>query len=58
MKLSAPKNVTWIVAVVGGAAGILLHYRVVHLAPLAPYAVFFIAGAWLLLVLATFLKGL
>jgi hypothetical protein len=58
MKLSAPKNVTWIVSVVAGSLGVLLNYRIVHFAPLAPFAVFLIVGAWVLLVLATFLKGL
>jgi hypothetical protein len=58
MKLSAPKNPTWIIALVAGAAGVLVHYRMVHFAPLAPYAVFLIVGAWLLLIIATFIKGL
>ena len=58
MKLSAPKNTTWMVALIAGTLGVLLHYRIVHFAPLAPFAVFLIVGAWVLLVLATFLKGL
>ena len=58
MRLSAPKNVTWIVALVAGAAGVLLHYRVVHFAPLVPLAVLLIIGAWLLLVLGNLLRGL
>ncbi len=58
MRLSAPKNATWLVALIAGSIGVLLHYRVVHFSLLAPYAVFLIVGAWALLVLATWLKGL
>jgi hypothetical protein len=46
------------VALIAGAVGILVHYRVVHFAPLAPYAVFLIVAAWLLLLVATFVKGI
>jgi hypothetical protein len=58
MKLSAPKSATWLVSVIAGTVGVLLHYRIAHFAPLAPYSVFLIVGAWVLLVLATFLSGL
>lgn len=58
MKLSAPKQVTWWIAVVAGGLGVLEHYRVVHLPVIGPYSTFLIIGAWALLVLATLLKGL
>jgi len=58
MKLSAPKQGTWIVALIAGALGVSLHYRVVHLPVLAPYSTFLIIGAWALLILATLLNGL
>lgn len=58
MRLSAPRHVTWWIALVAGAVGVLEHYRFVHLPFLGPYATFLIVGAWALLVLATALRGL
>ncbi len=58
MKLSAPKHVTWWVALIVGAVGVLEHYRVVHLPIVGSYSTFLIIGAWALLVLATALTGL
>jgi hypothetical protein len=58
MKLSAPKVVTWWVALVAGGIGVLQHFRVVQLPGIAPYSSWLIIGAWALLVLATLLKGL
>jgi len=58
MRLSAPKQVTWWIAVIVGGLGVVEHYRVVHLPVIGPYSTFFIIGAWALLVLATLLKGL
>jgi len=58
MKLSKPKNATWWVAVILGAAGILLHEGVVSIPLLSGLAFWFVAVAFLLLALATFLKGL
>lgn len=58
MRPSAPKQVTWWIALVAGAVGVLEHYRVVHLPVIGPYATFLIIGAWALLVLSTLLKNL
>ena len=58
MKLSAPKHVTWWVAVIAGGVGVLDHYRIVHMPIVGSYSTFLIVGAWALLVLATSLKGL
>ena len=58
MKLSAPKHVTWWVALVAGGVGVLETYRVIHLPIVGPFSTFLIAGAWALLILATALKGL
>lgn len=59
MKLSAPKMITWLVALVVGVVGIL-----VHVGSLSILAVPFGLGFWLvvvafvLLLLATLMKGL
>jgi len=58
MKLSAPKHVTWWIALVAGGLGALEYYRIVRLPLIGSYSTFLIIGAWALLVLATFLKGL
>jgi hypothetical protein len=58
MKLSAPKHVTWWVALAAGGVGVLEHYRIVHLPIVGPYSTFLIVGAWALLIFATALKGL
>jgi hypothetical protein len=59
MKLNAPKMITWVVALVVGVIGILI-----HVGSLSIVAVPFGLGFWLvvvafvLLLLATFMKGL
>ena len=58
MKLSAPKHVTWWIALIAGGVGVLEHYRVVHLPVVGRYASLLVAGAWALLILATLLKFL
>ncbi|MCU1281689.1 MAG: hypothetical protein JWM53_5235 [bacterium] len=58
MRLSAPRHVTWWIALVAGGLGVLEHYRVIHLPVIGSYSTLLIAGAWALLILATFLKGL
>ena len=58
MKLSAPRHVTWWIALIAGGVGVLQHYRVIHLPYVGPYASLLIVGAWALLVLATVLKSL
>ncbi len=58
MKLSAPRHVTWWVALVAGGVGVLEQYRVVHLPIVGSFSTFLIAGSWALLILATLLRGL
>jgi hypothetical protein len=58
MKLSAPRHVTWWVALVAGGVGVLEQHHVVHLPVVGSFSSFLIAGSWLLLILATALRGL
>jgi hypothetical protein len=58
MKLSAPKHVTWWIAIICGGLGVLEHYRVVHLPLIGPYSSLLVIGAWALLIVATLLKDL
>lgn len=55
MKLSSPKQITWVIALIVGIAGVLA-----YLLPLGIPALGFwlIVIAWLLLVLATAMDGL
>ena len=55
MKLSAPKNVTWWVAVVVGGLGILGSYMTIPL--VSGYSFLFVVVGFVLLVLGTLLKG-
>ena len=56
MKLSAPKTVTWWIAVILGVLGIL--GSVVALPLVSANAIWFVSVAFILLAVATFLKGL
>ncbi len=56
MKLSAPTQPIWIIAVVLGIAGILARLGVI--AALAPHAFWLVCAAFVMLTLATMLKGL
>jgi len=56
VKLSAPQKATWWVAVIVGVAGILAH--LVTIPVLSGFAFWLVAAAFVLLVLATYLKGL
>jgi hypothetical protein len=58
MKLSAPRHITWWIALIAGGVGVLEHYRVVHLPFVGRYASVLVVGAWALLILATRLGGL
>jgi len=55
-RLSAPKQTTWIVCVVLGAAGLLGKFAGVT--ALAPYAFWLVAIGLALLILATAMEGL
>ncbi len=59
MKLSAPKVTTWLVALIVGAVGILIHVGSMSIVSV-PYGLGFwlVAVAFLLLLVATLLKGL
>jgi hypothetical protein len=56
MKLSAPQKVTWWIALVVGVVGIIAHLVTVPI--LSGLAFWLLAAAFVLLVLATLLKGL
>lgn len=56
MKLNAPKNVTWWIAVVIGVLGMLGSF--VQLPLVSTYSFLFVAVGFVLLALATLLKGL
>lgn len=58
MRLSAPRNVTWWVALVAGGVGLLERYGVVHLPLIGPFSTALIVFGWALLILATLLRGL
>jgi hypothetical protein len=56
MKLSAPKNITWIVALVIALLGLL--GKLVEITFLTEYAFWFVLVAAVLLLLATWFEGL
>ena len=56
MKLSAPKQVTWWIALVVGVIGILAH--LVTIPVLSGFAFWLVVVAFALLVVATFIKDL
>lgn len=56
MKLSAPKVVTWWIAVIAGVLGILGTF--ISIPFVSNYTFFLVAAGFVLLALATFLKDL
>jgi len=56
IRLSAPKVITWVIAVVVGAVGILAHLVTIQV--LSGYAFWLVAAAFVLLAIATLLKSL
>ncbi len=57
MKLSAPKQITWIIALILGVAGILVH--LVNISGINPEIGFWLVVAgWALLLIATVTRGL
>jgi hypothetical protein len=56
MKLTAPKNITWWIAVILGALGLLGHFGVI--AVLSPYAFWLVTAGLILLVVATLVRNL
>ena len=56
MKLSAPQKTTWWIALVVGVLGILAHLGTISV--LSGFAFWLVTAAFVLLILATYLKGL
>ncbi len=56
MRLSAPKVITWWIAVALGVLGLLGHFGTI--ASLSPYSFWLVTAGLVLLVLATLLKDL
>ncbi len=56
MKLSAPKQIVWIISLILGALGVLSTFVAIPF--FTPNAFWVVVVAWGLLVLATYLKGL
>ena len=56
MRLSAPTQVVWIVAVILGAIGILASLGVIP--ALSAYAFWLVVAGWALLVIATLLRNM
>ena len=56
MRLNAPKKIWWMVSLILGVLGVVAHFVVI---PFVTVNLFwFLAVAWLLLVLSTWLKGM
>ena len=58
LKLSAPKQATWWIALGVGVLGILVRYRILPVAALMPYAFLLVTAALLLLLFACVARGL
>jgi hypothetical protein len=56
MKLSAPSQIVWIIALILGIVGILASMGVI--AALATYAFWLVVAGWALLLIATLMRGM
>jgi hypothetical protein len=56
-RLSAPKMAVWLIALIVGAMGILIHLRAIHL-QLGVEDFWLVAGSLILLLVANLVKGL
>ena len=56
MKLSAPKQITWIIALILGIVGILA--MLVVIPPISGFAFWLVALGWLVLAVATAVEGI
>jgi hypothetical protein len=56
LKLSAPKEITWIVAVIAGVIGLLMNFGVLSLGGVSAF--FLVGFGFVLLALATLMRGL
>jgi len=57
-QLNAPTRVVWIIALVLGLVGILVHLHVLTVPVLVPYAFWLVTIAFVLLLIATVARGL
>lgn len=57
MRRSAPKVITWLIALVLGVGGILMYTGTLSIPVLDPYEFWIEAGAWGILALGTILPG-
>ena len=57
MRLSAPHKAVWLIALIVGAMGVLMHMRVIHLR-LGVEDFWLVAGSLILLLVATLFKGM
>lgn len=58
MKLSAPKTVVWVISLVIALLGLLSYLGVFTIPGLGGHAFWLMTVAWVILLLATLLKGL
>jgi hypothetical protein len=56
MRLNAPKKTTWIIAVIVGLLGFIANFVTIPF--VSDYVFWFLSVAFILLALATYLKGL
>jgi hypothetical protein len=56
MRLSAPKQITWVIALILGILGVLGSLTDIQF--VSEYNFWFLFAGWLLLILATLLRGL
>ncbi len=56
MKFNAPKNGTWLIAVILGIVGIIGQYQ--HLGLISDYSFLLVVAGFVILTLATMFKGL
>ena len=56
MKLSAPRVITWWIAVILGVLGILLHLGLFTVSALTPYIFWMVALAFVILAIATLIR--
>ena len=57
MRRSAPKVITWLIALVLGVGGILMHTGYISIPALTPYEFWVEVAAWGILALGTIMPG-
>ena len=58
MRHSAPKVITWVIALILGVGGILMHMGTISIPVLDPYEFWIEAAAWGILALGSILPGM